>query len=181
MLDLYILLIFIIIAAAIAVEAKDLLSSVVALGAAGLGLCMTFIVLKAPDVAITQLVVETLSLIVLIRATLKTDVPFSTSGRWLINTTITAVFITMFMIVAVKCLVALPVFGHPLMRVGSVYIKEGMNTGVGNLVSAIALDYRALDTLCEGVVLFTAVMAVLTMIRRIGKRSTFGTAGDSDD
>ena len=37
MLDLYILLGFIIIAAAFAIEAKDLLSSIVALGAAGLG------------------------------------------------------------------------------------------------------------------------------------------------
>ena len=65
MLELHILLIFIIIAAAFAIEATDLLSSIVALGAAGLGLCMTFIVLKAPDVAITQLVVETLSLSIL--------------------------------------------------------------------------------------------------------------------
>lgn len=181
MLDLYILLIFIIVAALIAIEAKDLLSSVVALGAAGLGLCMTFIVLKAPDVAITQLVVETLSLIVLIRATLKTDVPFSMSGRWFLNMTITVVFIALFLIVATKCLVDLPLFGYPIMRVGSDYIKSGVVGGTANLVSAIVLDYRALDTICEGVVLFTAVMGVLSMIRRIGKRSTFQVAGEDDD
>jgi multisubunit Na+/H+ antiporter MnhB subunit len=181
MLDLYILLIFIIIAAAIAIEARDLLSSVVALGAAGLGLCMTFIVLKAPDVAVTQLVVETLSLIVLIRATLKTDVPFSMSGRWLFNTVILIVFVTVFLLVSLKCLADLPLFGHPLMRVGSAYIKEGAAGGATNLVSVISLDYRTLDALCEGAVLFTAVMGVLSMIRRIGKRSTFQAAGDNDD
>jgi len=181
MLDLYILLIFIIVAAAIAIEAKDLLSSVVALGAAGLGLCMTFIVLKAPDVAVTQLVVETLSLIVLIRATLKTDVPFSMSGRWFLNTSIAVVFILMFLAVAMKCLADLPLFGHPVMRVASAYIKEGATGRAANLVSAIVLDYRALDTLCEGAVLFTAVMGVLSMIRRIGKRSTFQAGGDDDD
>ena len=181
MVDLYILLIFIIVAAFIAIEAKDLLSSIVALGAAGLGLCITFIVLKAPDVAITQLVVETLSLIVLIRTTLKTDVPFSISGRWFLNTAITAIFIAMFLLVAWKCLAGLPVFGNPLMTVGSMYIDKGMTGGDKNLVSAIALDYRALDTLCEGAVLFTAVMGVLSLIRRIGKRSTFQAAGEDDD
>ena len=64
MAELYILLILMIIGSVVALEVKDLLSSVVALGAVGLGLCMTFLVLKAPDVAITQLVVEILSLII---------------------------------------------------------------------------------------------------------------------
>ena len=82
MIEFYVLLIFMIIGAIIAIEVKDLLSSVVAVGAVGLGLSIVFLVLKAPDVAITQLVVEILCLIILIRATLKRDLPFSTSGRW---------------------------------------------------------------------------------------------------
>jgi multisubunit Na+/H+ antiporter MnhB subunit len=181
MLDLYILLIFIIIAAAIAIEAKDLLSSVIALGAAGLGLCMTFIVLKAPDVAITQLVVETLLLVVLIRATLKTDVPFSTSGRWLLNTAIAVVFIGLFLIIANKCLKDLPPFGQPLMRLAGLCFRNGLTGKETNLVSEYAVNYRALDTLCEGAVLFTAIMGVLAMIRRIGKRSTFQSRGDDHE
>jgi multisubunit Na+/H+ antiporter MnhB subunit len=60
-----------IVAAVIAVEVKDLLSSVVAVGAVGMGLSMAFLVLKAPDLAITQLVVEILCLIILIRATIR--------------------------------------------------------------------------------------------------------------
>jgi multisubunit Na+/H+ antiporter MnhB subunit len=181
MLDLYILLIFIIVSAAIAIEARDLLSSVIALGAAGLGLCMTFIVLKAPDVAITQLVVETLLLIVLIRATLKTDVPFSTSGRWLMNTIIAVVFIALFLIIAVNCLKDLPPFGHPIMRLAGLCLREGANGKATNMVSEYAIDYRALDTLCEGAVLFTAVMGVLAIIRRIGKRSKFHAKGEGNE
>ena len=65
MIELYILLVFMIIGAIIAIEVKDLLSSVVAVGAVGLGLSIVFLVLKAPDVAITQLVVEILCLIIL--------------------------------------------------------------------------------------------------------------------
>ena len=88
MVELYILLIFMILAAIVAVEVKDLLSSVIAVGAVGLALSILFIILKAPDVAITQLVVEILCLIILIRATLKKDLPFSTTGRWFLNTCI---------------------------------------------------------------------------------------------
>ena len=73
--ELYILLIFMIFAAIIAIEARDLLSSVVAVGAAGFALCLAFLVLKAPDLAITQLVVEILCLIILIRATIRRDIP----------------------------------------------------------------------------------------------------------
>ena len=79
MLEVYILLIFMIIGAIVAIETKDLLSSVIAVGAVGLGLSIMFLVLKAPDVAITQLVVEILCLIILIRATYKKDHPFSIS------------------------------------------------------------------------------------------------------
>ncbi|NQU73767.1 MAG: DUF4040 domain-containing protein, partial [Candidatus Omnitrophica bacterium] len=104
MIELYLLLIFMIIGAIIAIEVKDLLSSVVAVGAVGLALSIVFLILKAPDVAITQLVVEILALIILIRATLKRDLPFSTSGRWFLNTFIVTAFIALFLIVARKCL-----------------------------------------------------------------------------
>lgn len=66
MIELYVLLVFMIIGAMVAIEIKDLLSSVVAVGAVGLGLSIVFLILKAPDVAIVQLVVEILCLIILI-------------------------------------------------------------------------------------------------------------------
>ncbi|MFC1549044.1 hydrogenase subunit MbhD domain-containing protein, partial [Candidatus Omnitrophota bacterium] len=117
MVELYILLILMIIGAIVAVEVKDLLSSVIAVGAAGLALSIIFLILKAPDVAITQLVVEILALIILIRATLKKDLPFSTTGRWLINTIITACFILVLVAIGMKCFQDLPEFGYPTMRV----------------------------------------------------------------
>src|SRR3989338_406652 len=102
MVDLYLLLIFMIIGAVIAVEVEDLLSAVVCVGTVGLALSMIFLILKAPDLAITQIVVEILCLIILIRATLKKDLPFSTSGRWLLNTGITVGFIGIFILAAYK-------------------------------------------------------------------------------
>lgn len=171
MVELYILLVFMILGAIVAIEVKDLLSSVVAVGAVGLGLSIVFLVLKAPDVAITQLVVEILCLIILIRATLKKDLPFSTSGRWLFNTLIICTFITIFLFAAIKCLKDLPEFGHPIMRVASTYLEEGLKkTGATNLVSSVILDYRAYDTLGEATILFTAVIGVLAVVRRIGRK-----------
>ncbi|MBN2096940.1 MAG: DUF4040 domain-containing protein [Candidatus Omnitrophica bacterium] len=154
-----------------AIEVKDLLSSVVAVGAVGLGLSIAFLILKAPDVAITQLVVEILCLIILIRATLKKDLPFSTSGRWFFNSLITAGFLTIFLFMAAEALQQLPKFGQPIMRVASTYLQQGLSeTGAANLVSSVILDFRAYDTLGEATVLFTAVIGVLTLVRRIGRK-----------
>lgn len=171
MTELYILLIFMIAGAIIAIEMKDLLSSVVAVGAVGLGLSITFLVLKAPDVAITQLVVEILALIILIRATLKKDLPFSTSGRWVLNTIITAGFFIVLLMVSWNSFKYLPSFGNPIMRLARVYLEEGLSkTGATNLVGAVILDYRAYDTLGEATILFTAVIGVLAVVRRIGRK-----------
>ena len=170
MVELYVLLIFMIIGAIVAIEVKDLLSSVIAVGAVGLGLSITFLMLKAPDVAITQLVVEILILIILIQATLKKDLPFSTSGRWFLNTVIAVIFIVTFLVISYVAFKDLPEFGHPVMRVGATYLKDGlMQSGAANLVASVILDYRAFDTLGEATILFTAVIGVLAVVRRIGR------------
>ena len=168
------IMIFIILAALIAVEIKDLLSSVVSVAAAGLGLCMLFLLLKAPDIAITQLVVEIFLLIILIRATIRKDLPFSTSGRWLFNTIMTLLFLIVFLTLSYFCLQQLPDFGTPLMRVSKYYLTEGLDkTKATNLVTSILLGFRAYDTLGEATVLFTAVVSVLAIMRRKGRKEVW--------
>ena len=168
--ELHLLLLFMIFAAVAAVEIKDLLSSVIAVGAVGLGLSMVFLVLKAPDLAITQLVVEILCLIILIRATIKKDLPLIRDGRWFFNTASTLLFIAVFLLFAYFALKELPSFGYPIMRVAKEYIAQGLQkTGATNLVASIILDFRGYDTLGEATVLFTAVMGVLAIMRRVGR------------
>jgi len=182
MIELYVLLIFMIIGAIVAIEMKDLLSAVIAVGAVGLGLSIVLLILKAPDVAITQVVVEILCLIILIRATLKKDLPFSTTGRWLLNSFITAGFIAIFLFVAIKAFKDLPEFGYPIMRVANTYLKEGLiKTGASNLVSSVILDFRAYDTLGEATILFTAVIGVLTVVRRIGRKKQDEIVEEDDE
>ena len=89
----YILLLFMIIAAIIAVETKDLLSSIICVGAIGVGTSLMFLFLRAPDIAITQIVVEVLGLIILIRATISRDLTFITGGREFFGTVVSVVII----------------------------------------------------------------------------------------
>lgn len=168
--ELNILLLFMIFAAIVAVKIEDLLSSVIAVGAVGLGLSLAFLILKAPDLAITQLVVEILCLIILIRATINKDLPLIKNGRWLFNTISTLFFIVFFLLFAYFALKELPHFGAPIMKVAKTYIEQGLaKTGATNLVASIILDFRGYDTLGEATVLFTAVMGVLAVIRKVGR------------
>jgi multisubunit Na+/H+ antiporter MnhB subunit len=170
MIYLYFLLIFLILASVVAIELEDLISSVVALIAVGLALCITFIVLRAPDVAIMQLVVETLALLVLIKATLRADLPFSTSGRWFVNTMIYIAFLVTLVVVALKCFKDLPPFGEPLMKAMPLLHQSLFKTGEVNLVSVVTLKYRIFDSFGEAVILFVAVIAVLAILRPKGKK-----------
>jgi len=168
--EIQLLLLFMILAGIVATEIEDLLSSVIAVGAVGLGLSMAFLILKAPDLAITQLVVEILCLIILIRATINKDIPLMRDGRWLFNTATTFIFIFIFLLFGYFALKELPSFGEPIMRVANEYIKTGLaKTGATNIVAAIILDFRGYDTLGEATILFTAVMGVLAVIRKIGR------------
>lgn len=167
MIEIHLILVFMIAAAIVAVEVKDLLSGVVAVGAVGVGLSMAFLLLKAPDLAMMQLVVEILSLIILIRATIRKDLPFSASGRWAFNTVATAVFMVVFLLAAYLSLKDVTPFGNPLMRVSRIYIEEAMaKTGAMNIVGGILLNYRALDVLGETTIIFAAVIGVLAVARR---------------
>lgn len=169
MIDIHLILIFMIAAAIIAVAAKDLLSSVIAVGAVGIGLSMAFLLLKAPDLAVMQLVVEILSLIILVRATIRRDVPFSTSGRWFFNTLATVSFLAAFLALAYFAFRNIAPFGSPTMRVSSIYLAEGhAKTGAENIVAAITMNYRALDALGEVSIVFAAIVGVLAIARQVG-------------
>jgi len=142
-----------------------------AVGAVGFALCLAFLVLKAPDLAITQLVVEILCLIILIRATINRDLPLAIEGRWFFNTVSTIVFVAVFLFFAYTALKELPAFGDPIMSVVKRYIEQGTTeTGAVNLVSAVILDFRAYDTLGEATVLFASVIGIMAILRRKGRK-----------
>lgn len=178
----YVLLLFMIVGAIVAIEARDLLSSVVAVGAVGLAVSLACLILKAPDVAITQFVVEIIALIILIRATVRRDIIRAVFGHRIVDAVIVVGFVLVLVVVAARTFQELAPFGQPPMRVASTYVSEGIaKTGATNMVASILLDFRGYDTLGEATVLFTAVMGVLAVVRRIGRKEQKPTASEGNE
>lgn len=166
------LLLLMVFGAIIALEVKDLLSAVVAVGTVGLILSLVFLLLQAPDVAITQLGVEIIAVILLIRATLKARLKGSPTVSRPVGIFLGICCTVLLLWLVFPGLVELPRFGRPIMRVAESYLENGLeDTGAANLVASVILDYRAYDTLGEATVLFTAVIGVLTVLRVQGRKT----------
>ena len=171
MIELYVLLGLMIAGAIIAIEVKNLLSAVVAVGIVGLALSIIFLLLKAPDVALTQIVVEIVAVILLIRATLHREIAQKSCGTRPFGAFMGILFLGLAVVAAILTFNSLAPFGRPLMTVSEFYPLNAVSgTGAINVVSSIILDYRAYDTLGEATVLFTAVIGVLTVMRSVGKK-----------
>ena len=170
MLALYLLIMLMLVAAIIAVEIEDLLSSVVAVGLVGLAFALVCLLLQAPDLAITQLTVEVIAVIILIRATIHLRLEPEVTGNRFIPALLAVTFGWVLFTLCWELSGDLPTFGDPAMRVSQYYVENGLaDTGAANIVTAVLLDYRAYDTLGEATILFTAALGVLTIVRPRGR------------
>ena len=70
---LIIILSLMILGAIYALQAKDLLSAIVSYGIVGFGLVICFLLLRAPDLAIVQIVIEIITLIIMIAVIINTS------------------------------------------------------------------------------------------------------------
>jgi len=167
----YALLIFCIIGSIIAIEIRNILASVIAAGAVGMALSILFLFLGAPDIAITQVVVEIIVLIILIRSTVSLDNTSITKHRDTFAILSSLIFFGLFLVFAFMAFQGLPKFGEPLMKVSTSYLRDSVTqTGASNVVMSIILDYRAYDTLGEATVIFTAILGAFVILRAKGKK-----------
>ena len=127
-LQLTTLLIFMIFGAIIAVEGRDLLSSVISAGVVGFGASIGFLILGAPELAITQVVVEITCLVILIRATVVRDETVVHQYR---DTFATAA--------------GLLALGVLLVVTMAVYIQKGPGRGLPEFGKPVALQPLAAD------------------------------------
>jgi len=158
---------FMIVGSIVALELKDILSSVVAIGIVGLAVSIAFLFLQAPDLAIVQFLFEIFALIILIRAFIKKDYheyePSKING---ILSIITALALIAAFLFSIHVFQALPQFGKPPMEIAQYYLDNGAGQiGAANIVAAIILDYRAYDTLGETTILATAILGTITILR----------------
>ncbi|HOK40933.1 MAG TPA: DUF4040 domain-containing protein [bacterium] len=170
------LLAFMIIGAIIAIETYDLLSSVISLGAIGFALCIVFLFLGAPDIAIVQLIVEILSLVVLLKLILKREDKDDTVNYNNFSIFSVIFFTGIFITLAYFFLKEIHKFGNIFQtfnkgEIYSYYISNALEKiKAPNIVSAIILDFRGYDTLGEATVIFTAILGGLVLLRKIGRK-----------
>jgi multicomponent Na+:H+ antiporter subunit B len=157
-----------------AIHAKDLLSSVIACGIVGYGLVICFLLLKAPDLAIVQIVVDTITLIIMVAVVLDSsrEELFSKPDRQgYLSSAAAILLITCLLYFFIISIQSLDILGKSSLRMSFPYIEgAAQKTGSANLVTGVVFDFRGYDTMGEAVVLVTAVLGVLTILRLKGKR-----------
>jgi len=165
-----------IIGALYAIYARDLLSSVIACGIVGYSLVICFLLLRAPDLAIVQIVVDTITLIIMVAVVLDTsrEERFSRPDTREIMSLVAGILLLAALLVFFSFSIqSLDQLGKGSLRMAGPYIQgAAQKTGSANLVTGVVFDFRGYDTMGEAVVLVTAVLGVLTILRVKGKKQS---------
>jgi multicomponent Na+:H+ antiporter subunit A len=159
--------------AASAIMTTQAHSRIVALlcaGGAGLGVALVFAFYSAPDLALTQLLIETLTVVLFALAfhRLPAFQAYSSKLRKGRDALIAGVF---GLIMTIVTLVASHTDAPS--HVSQFFRENSLPEGRGqNVVNVILVDFRALDTFGEIVVLGVGVLAILAMLRFTDKAKT---------
>ena len=142
---------------------KSRLGSVASLGVLGFGVALTFIHFSAPDLGITQLLVETLTVILLVLVLFKLPPFVNLSSPWeRYRDLAVAVFAGAVMTLLMLAVIDIQYFDS----ISNYYIENSYELAFGkNIVNVILVDFRQLDTLGEIFVLGLAAIGVYSMIK----------------
>ena len=158
-----ILLVLLLGAQFIAIRSQGRLSSVTALGMIGFVVTIIYVMYGAPDLAMTQILVETLTvlLFVLVFYHLPPMTRLSPASTY-IRDSVLALGVGIFMTLLVLSSSALP----SQSRVSPFYIENSKMLAHGsNIVNVILVDFRGLDTLGEISVLGIAAIGVYALLK----------------
>ena len=144
--------------------AKSRITAIVGLGAVGYTVALFFVIFNAPDLALTQLVIETISVALFLMAFYHLPKLGRVEERMHFHVGRAIVSIGVGVMVT---LVALSAHSQKLVDSISTYYKETVYSlaGGGNIVNVILVDYRGFDTLFEITVLGIAGMGIYAMIK----------------
>jgi multicomponent K+:H+ antiporter subunit A len=136
--------------------------ALVLIGAAGLAVSLTFVLFSAPDLALTQLLVEvaTIALMMIVLHFLPQTSPVESSAarRW--RDAIIACGTGLGM-----ATVAFAVLTRPFSSISPFYLAKALSEGGGtNVVNVILVDFRGFDTLGEISVLGAAGLLVFALL-----------------
>lgn len=149
-----------------AVRSKSRLAAILSVGVVGYSVALIFIMYSAPDLAMTQFAIETLTvlLFMLVIYRLPRYFPFSTTARRIRDFVVAgAGGLTMSLII-------LFVIADPMTsELKSYFAENSLSLGKGkNIVNVILVDFRALDTMGELTVLAIAAIGVFALLKLRG-------------
>ena len=153
----------IIAAAIVIIQTRSRLTAVAALGVIGYGMALIFILFGAPDLAMTQFSIETLSviLLVLVLYRLPRFTTFSTATQRA-RDMIVALSGGVVMTILVLIVTSLPVQS----RLTPYFAENSLIKAKGhNVVNVILVDFRGLDTMGEITVLGIAAIGVYGLLK----------------
>lgn len=129
-----------------------------------IGYCVTifFILMKAPDLALTQLVVETITTILFIVSFSRLpNVPRAKVHK---KREAVKIAVSLLMAIIVVTLVFIAQQSDSMPTISTFYHDAYNLAGGKNIVNSILGDFRALDTLFEGMVLIIAGLGIYTLL-----------------
>ncbi|MGY3714338.1 Na+/H+ antiporter subunit A [Sutcliffiella cohnii] len=139
------------------------LTAVIGVGALGYIVSLLFVVFRAPDLALTQLVVETVTAALFLLCFYHLPELRKQKSKVRHNTTNWIISIGVGVTVTI---VALAANGNRLFEPISNYFENAYElAGAKNIVNAILVDFRGVDTLLEILVLCIAGLGVYTLVK----------------
>lgn len=154
---------------------RNLLSAVIFLSLFSLLMALTYVLLDAPDVALTEAAIGACIGTVIFIATIAiTGYQERMSHRFSPSAFL---LVTVIGILLLYGIVDMPNFGDPSapiqQHVAPHYIQQsGEETGVPNIVASILASYRGFDTLGEANVILAGALCSLVLLRRCSRRGT---------
>lgn len=159
-----ILMIVLVVSTLTVVGAKNRMISIIALGATGYTVSLFYVLFKAPDLALTQLVIETVSVALFMLAFyhLPSESKHVESKGFRFGNLLIALGVGV-----TVTLVALSAHSQKMKESISSYYKETVysEAGGGNIVNVILVDYRGFDTLFEIAVLAIAGIGIVGLVK----------------
>ncbi|WNG35420.1 DUF4040 domain-containing protein [Archangium violaceum] len=147
--------------ALVAVRTKSVLTALMALGVLGLGEAMVYVLLGAPDLALTQVVVQTLTVILF--ALVFSRFPVRPHGG---RSRLRDALLSLAAGGLISWALLHTTTGPRHTRLAEAYTALSPTEAHGlNIVNVILVDFRALDTLGEATVLATASLGVVLLFR----------------
>jgi len=150
-------------AAFVTIRSTSRLSAIVAMGVIGYGIALIFIDFGAPDLAMTQFVIETMTVILFVLVIYRLP-RFARLSEKKDRVRNAAAAIGSGVLMTVLVLLALSI--KESARVSDYYIQNSLSLAHGrNIVNVIIVDFRGMDTLGEITVLALAGAGVYTLLK----------------